>query len=158
MYEKVIVTGAGGFIGSHLCQRLLNLGVRSVVGIDNLRCGNWERVPKEVIRVERDIADNSFEEWLEIFNGSDALFHLAAEKYNSSKSTPEKLIDSNVTATERMFRAAGKADIKRAVFTSSLYAYGSMGPEIMSEANTPTPTTLYGASKLMGEGILRSSV
>ena len=156
MFRKIIVTGAAGFIGSHLCRELLNLGVETVVGIDNLRSGNWERVPEEVVRIERSIVDISLDEWLEIFTGSEAIFHLAAEKYNSSKSTPEKLIDSNVFATERMFRAAALTGIKRTVFTSSLYAYGSMGPEMMKEGDVPRPNTLYGASKLMGEGILRS--
>lgn len=156
MLRKTIVTGAAGFIGSHLCRELLNLGVESVIGVDNLRSGNWERVPEDVIRVERNITDISLDEWLEIFHGSEALFHLAAEKYNSSKSTPEKLIDGNVFAAERMFRAAALSGIKRTVFTSSLYAYGSMGPDIMKEVDVPRPNTLYGASKLMGEGILRS--
>jgi UDP-glucose 4-epimerase len=156
LFKKVIVTGAAGFIGSTLCQRLMNLGVEEIVGIDNLRSGDWSRVPTGVIRVNRDLNDISKNEWLDFFKNTDILFHLAAEKYNSSKSTPEKLLTTNINATELMFRSAAESRVRRTVFTSSLYAYGSMGPEIMQEEQVPTPNTLYGASKLMGEGILKS--
>jgi len=91
-----------------------------------------------------------------VLDGAEVVYHLAAEKYNSSKSTPERLLNANVIATERLVRASAVANIDRFVFTSSLYAYGSMGPKIMSEGDLPAPSTLYGASKLMGENTLRS--
>lgn len=154
--EKVVVTGAAGFIGSHLCRKLIEDGVTTVIGIDSLRSGDWARTPIEVVRDERDISDICLDEWMEILSNTDALFHLAAEKYNSSKSTPEKVLFANIVATERLVRAAALVGVRRTVFTSSLYAYGSMGPAIMDECDVPTPTTLYGASKVMGEGIFRA--
>lgn len=156
MLEKVVVTGAAGFIGGELCRRLIADGVPQVVGIDSLRSGDWSRTPGEVERVECDISDLGLTEWAEILDGAQVVYHLAAEKYNSSKSTPERLLNANVIATERLVRASAIANIDRFVFTSSLYAYGSMGPKIMSEGDFPAPSTLYGASKLMGENILRS--
>jgi UDP-glucose 4-epimerase len=156
VWAKVVVTGAAGFIGGHLCTRLLDSGVEQVVGVDSLRSGDWTRTPVDVVRDERDISDISVEEWSDILDGADVLFHLAAEKYNSSKSSPDKLMRANVFATEHLFRAAALVGVRRAVFTSSLYAYGSMGRESMVESQLPSPTTLYGASKLMGEHILQS--
>lgn len=156
MLTKVVVTGAAGFIGGQLCRRLIADGVPQVVGIDSLRSGDWSRTPGEVERVECDISDLGLTEWAEILDGAEVVYHLAAEKYNSSKSTPERLLNANVIATERLVRASAIANIGRFVFTSSLYAYGSMGPKIMSEGDLPAPSTLYGASKLMGENILRS--
>lgn len=150
-----LVTGAAGFIGGALCRRLHGYGEK-IVGVDNLRSGDWSRVPASVVRIERDISDISLEEWTTLLQGIDTVFHLAAEKYNSSKSTPSRLIAANVTATERLFRACAMVGVRRTVFTSSLYAYGSLGPEIMSETDRAEPITLYGASKLMGEGMLRS--
>ena len=156
MWKKVVVTGAAGFIGGHLCQDLATRGVTEIIGVDSLRSGDWSRTPISLVKIEKDISLIDEKEWDELLKGTDILFHLAAEKYNSSKTTPEKVMTVNVMATERLFRAAARAGITRTVFTSSLYAYGSMGPDKMFETDVAAPTTLYGASKLMGEGILRS--
>jgi UDP-glucose 4-epimerase len=83
------------------------------------------------------------------------VFHLAAEKYNSAKATPQKIIDVNISATRRLFEAAARSGQAKVVFTSSLYAYGSMGPAAMRESDLPAPTTAYGVSKLAGEHLLR---
>ena len=157
MTSKILVTGAAGFIGSHLCNRIAGDSSIQVIGIDNLRSGRWNRLVKETEKIEKDLCEYSLDEFVDLLQGVDILFHLAAEKYNSSKSTPERLISTNVLATERLFRAASIAKVKRTVFTSSLYAYGSMGPFVMDEMDVPAPNTLYGVSKVAGEGFLRSS-
>lgn len=154
--KKVLVTGAAGFIGSHLCDTLLENQEIQVIGIDNLRSGSWDRLNGDFVKIEKNLVEIGITQWLDILSQVDVVFHLAAEKYNSSKSTPERLLDSNVLATERLVRAAAASNVQRLVFTSSLYAYGTYGPQIMSEKDIPAPSTLYGASKLMGEGILRS--
>ena len=154
--KRVLVTGAAGFIGGHLCHRLIESGISEVIGVDNLRSGDWERTPPEVQKYEKDINEIEAAEWADLLEGVDVVFHLAAEKYNSSRSTPEKLLNTNVFATERLMRAGAIAGVRRMVFTSSLYAYGSMGPNVMTEQDVAQPSTLYGASKLMGEGIARS--
>ena len=156
MTSKILVTGAAGFIGSHLCNRIAGESSNQVIGIDNLRSGRWNRLADETIKIQKDLNDYSLEEFVDLLEGVDVLFHLAAEKYNSSKSTPERLIATNISTTERLFRAASIARVKRTVFTSSLYAYGSMGPIVMDELDVPAPNTLYGVSKLAGEGFLRS--
>jgi len=154
--RNVLVTGAAGFIGGHLCHELMRLNFGEIIGVDCLRSGTWDRTPDSVRRVEREISSISLDEWIELLSEVDVLFHLAAEKHNPSISTPQRLISTNVSATETVIRAAAIANVGRVVFTSSLYAYGSMGPDSMSEADVPRPTTLYGASKLMGEHILAS--
>ncbi len=66
------------------------------------------------------------------------------------------MIDTNITATRRLLTALGQLDrVPKLVFTSSLYAYGALGPTDMSEADLPAPTTDYGVSKLAGEHLLR---
>lgn len=154
--DRVLVTGAAGFIGSHLAHRLVDAGATSVIGVDNLRSGDWSRCPSSIKRIERDLNDISIADWIEILQDIDSIYHLAAEKYNSSKSTPEKLLNTNIIATERLFRAAARKGVRRVVFSSSLYAYGILGNGPMKESDIPGPSTLYGASKLAGEHMLRS--
>lgn len=156
MFQKVVITGVAGFIGSHLAHFLANQGAGEIIGIDSGRSGDWSRVPENINRNTNDLSDLSLIDLSKILKNVDVLFHLAAEKYNSSKSSPERLLMSNVIATERLFRAASLSHVRRTVFTSSLYAYGSAGPKIMKESDVSLPNTLYGATKLMGEHILRS--
>ena len=153
--RRATVTGAAGFIGSHLTRHLAGDLGTEVVGIDNERSGRWSRVGVPVERVHADLGQLSFDDMRTAMEGSDVLFHLAAEKYNSSKTTPEKVLETNVVATNRLFEAAAAAGVRRIVFTSSLYAYGGIGPDDMTESEPLAPTTLYGASKSMGEELLR---
>lgn len=152
---KYLVTGGAGFIGRHLVTDLINNG-SAVTVVDSGYTGQISLLPEGVELVKADIADISEEKWGELLTGVDVVFHLAARKYNTPGVTAEQIIDSNVTATWRLAEAASKAKVSKFVFTSSLYAYGSLGPKIMCEEDVPTPITLYGASKLMGENILRS--
>jgi UDP-glucose 4-epimerase len=65
------------------------------------------------------------------------------------------VVDVNISATQRLFDAAARVGAGKIVFTSSLYAYGALGPESMREEDLPAPTTMYGMSKVAGEHLLR---
>jgi UDP-glucose 4-epimerase len=149
-----VVTGAAGFIGCNLAERLVEQGW-AVRALDNERSGDWRRLAAPVERVERDLTSLTGDELLSLCDGAEALFHLAAEKHNSSKTTPQRTIEVNVQATQRLFDAAASVRVRKVVFTSSLYAYGSGGPDSMTEQDLPVPTTVYGASKVAGEHLLR---
>jgi UDP-glucose 4-epimerase len=151
---RALVTGAAGFIGSHLVTRLSDQGW-DVTGIDNERSGDWSRISVPCERIERDLAAMDMAELAMATAGVDVCFHLAAEKHNSSRSTPQRVIDVNISATRRLLEAAATSGVGKIVFTSSLYAYGSLGPAPMSEGDVPAPTTVYGTSKLAGEHLVR---
>jgi UDP-glucose 4-epimerase len=152
--RRALVTGAAGFIGSHLVARLSDLGWQ-VIGIDNERSGDWSRISVPCRRIERDLAAMNTSELAAAAAGAEVCFHLAAEKHNSSRTTPQRVIDVNISATRRVLEAAARSEVGKVVFTSSLYAYGSLGPAPMSERDLPAPTTVYGTSKLTGEHLLR---
>jgi len=149
-----VVTGAAGFIGSALTHRLAARG-QQIVGIDNERSGQWSRVEDVCVAIPRDLATMTVAELSEHLDGADVCYHLAAEKYNSSQTTPQRVIDVNITATHRLLEASARAGVRKVVFTSSLYAYGSLGPAPMKEDDLPRPTTTYGMSKVAGEHLLR---
>ena len=156
-YRRVLVTGAAGFIGSHLTNALLEVADCEVVGIDDLRAGDWSRVSGSVEKVTADITGLSRDDWSGLADGCSHIFHLAAEKYNSPNTSDETLLATNVSAMQRLIDGVCDLEDSRMVFTSSLYAYGSTGPEPMSEDDPLRPSTVYGASKAAGEHLLAAA-
>ena len=149
-----MVTGAAGFIGGRLAERLIRNQIE-VRGVDSLRSGDWSRFAGNGFRLTADLRTMTANELDELCLGAKVLFHIAAEKHNSAKEDPQQIIDVNISATRRLFDAAARVGVRKVVFTSSLYVYGSRGPEPMSEEQIPTPNTMYGLSKLAGEHLLR---
>ena len=152
---RVLITGGAGFIGRHLVDHVRGLGHEPVI-VDAGLTGRVAELPAGCTLVERDIATLTGPAWDDLLVDCDLVFHLAARKYNTPGVTSDELLDTNVTATWRLAEAAARAGVNRVVFTSSLYAYGALGPDVMRETDVPAPQTLYGASKLMGEHIFRT--
>jgi UDP-glucose 4-epimerase len=151
--KSALVTGAAGFIGSHLVEALHAADVR-VVGIDDERSGDWHRVSVPCTDIRRDLGTLTAAELDDLCCDADVLFHLAAEKHNAGRVDPQRIIDVNIDSTFRLFVAAARNHMEKVVFASSLYAYGSMGPAPMREVDVPHPRTMYGMSKLAGEHML----
>lgn len=151
--KKVLVTGGAGFIGSALANHLAKYN--SVVALDNLSAGDWSRCDGSYKKLICDLSTISEDELIELLTDCEILFHLAAVKLHNVSNTDYSIINSNILASNKLFRAAGKAGVSRVVFTSSLYANGSLGPTHMTEKDHEMPTTLYGASKLFSESDLR---
>ena len=156
---KYLVTGAAGFIGSHLTDALLARG-HEVVGLDNLlyRAGSFPRqtrVDRAVSRLIRGDLLDGFS-FAARSKGVDAVYHLAANAdIRGSLATPRTDLQQNTVATFEVLEAMRLAGITRIVFASSAAALGE--PEIFpTPENCPIPaqTSLYGASKMAGEGLV----
>lgn len=128
---------------------------KKVIAIDNLVSGNWERCSEQTIQIEADLSKLSVLELAELFSGCSEIYHLAAVKLHNERNTSDDVIVNNIVATDRIFEACGIAGVSKVFFASSLYAYGSMGPNAMKENDLCTPTTNYGLSKLWGENSIR---
>jgi UDP-glucose 4-epimerase len=151
---KYVITGGAGFIGSHLTEYILKVDHSAdIIVVDSLICGEKNRLSDKILLVQKSIQSLLPDEWDSIFFECDYVFHLAAMKYNTPGSNPSSIFESNIVATENIFASAARNNIKRVVFTSSLYAYGSLGPEIMTENDPLQPITHYGMSKVAGENI-----
>ena len=152
----VVVTGGCGFIGSHLVGALRAAGARRIVVVDSMRYGDPANLGASpgVELVKHEIGFDPPARLAQALGGADYLFHLAAEKHNQSKDSPERVIASNVTGTLQLFEHACAAGVKKIVFTSSLYAYGRLRGEPFDESERCEPRTIYGISKLAGEHLL----
>src|SRR5262245_4876495 len=153
---RVLVTGAAGFIGSHLCRRLVAEG-HEVVGFDDLSEGdegsNLADVP-EARLVEGDVRDA--DAVADAAAGCEVIFHQAARKsVPRSVAEPEAFAEVNVGGTLNVLLAA--RDVGAAVvFASSSSVYGDQDAFPLREDLEPRPRSPYAATKLAGEGLARA--
>ncbi len=146
---KVAVTGGAGFIGSHLSDQLaVN---NSVVVIDNFATGKKENLASspQIKILEGDVRDTQTLE--KAFEGIDVVFHLATHCVRLSLSDPRTNHEVNATGTLNALMAAQKNKVSRFVYCSSSEVYGNTQSGLLSEDSPKIPTTVYGASKLVGE-------
>jgi UDP-glucose 4-epimerase len=157
---KYFVTGAAGFIGSHLTDRLLADG-HNVVGYDNLSTGRIrfldDAAASPNFRFARgDLLDK--DALTRAMAGADFVFHLAANAdVRSGTEHPERDLDQNTIATFNVLEAMRANGCKRIGFSSTGSIYGE--PEIFptpEDAPFPLQTSLYGASKLAAEGMIQA--
>lgn len=158
--KHVLVTGGGGFVGSHVADQLLDRGARVTV-IDNFSTGYREFVPpRDGLRVvDADLLDPRREPGLDsAMRGVDFVFHLAANAdIKDNLKEPRKCIDQNVVATQNVLeamRAAGVRDIAFAS-TGSVYGEATVVPT-PEDAPFPIQTSIYATSKVAAEGLLTS--
>jgi UDP-glucuronate 4-epimerase len=154
---RILVTGAAGFIGSHVCEALLARG-DEVIGLDNFD-PFYARLVKERnlegLRrtagfrfVEADIVRDGLP-----LDGVSVVLHLAARPgVRPSLEDPASYSETNVTGTVRVFEAVRRAGIRRIVFGSSSSVYGDATPPPFAEdAPAAWPISPYAASKRAGE-------
>ena len=153
---RYFITGGAGFIGSHLADRLVKVG--RVTVYDNLSSGSLEFISHHLERgnfnfVEAYLLD--FSTLKQAIAGHDAVFHLAANPdVRTGIGTTDLDVKAGVIATYNVLEAMKQNQISKILFTSSSTVYGDTGVTPVSEDYGPLlPISLYGASKLSGEGL-----
>ncbi len=157
---RVFVTGAAGFIGSHMVDRLLSAG-HSVVGFDNLSTGQRQflesaRAHPQFTFHQADLLDRK--SLAEAMQGAELVVHFAANAdVRFGTEHPRKDLDQNTIATWNVLEAMREQGCNRIVFSSTGSVYGE--PKIFPTPETcafPIQTSLYGASKLAAEGLIQA--
>lgn len=155
---KCFVTGAAGFIGSNLVDRLLALG-HQVVGYDNFSTGQ-EQFLESALRhpafqlIRGEVLQ--FEDLARAMRGCELVFHLAANAdVRFGTEHPRRDLEQNAIATWNVLEAMRVGGIRRIAFSSTGSVYGE-APVIPTPEDCPFPvqTSLYGASKLAAEGMI----
>lgn len=156
---KVLVTGVAGFIGSHLAERLVELGFE-VVGIDCFTEYYSKKVKENNIRniidsprfliIRKNLLDVELKD---ILDDCDYVFHLAAqagvrESWGEDFSIYTR---NNVLATQKLLEACKDIKIKKFVYASSSSIYGDAPALLMKEDDNLRPISPYGVTKLAGE-------
>jgi UDP-glucose 4-epimerase len=155
---RYLVTGCAGFIGSTLTERLLSDG-HVVVGYDNFSTGqeSFLRAARGAANfrlVRGDVLDSAT--LTESMNGSEFVFHMAANAdVRFGTEHPRRDLEQNVIATHCVLEAMRKNGIDKIAFSSSGSVYGeSSAIPTPEDAPFPIQTSLYGASKAAGEGLI----
>ncbi len=155
---RIVVTGGAGFIGSNLVDYLLQRG-HDVVAFDNFSTGRREfletaRRSPAFSCVEGDTLDPPA--LVRAFTGADFVFHLAANAdVRHGTEQPRKDLEQNTLATFNVLEAMRAAGVRRLAFSSTGSIYGE--PNVFptpEDAPFPVQTSMYGASKLAGEGLI----
>jgi UDP-glucuronate 4-epimerase len=157
---KVLVTGAAGFIGSHLAERLTREG-HFVTGLDSLDPYYSVEFKKHTLEtltalgVNMQVGDLTKEDLNPILRDIEAVFHVAAQPGNSATVSFNQYMQNNLVATQKLVEAAGSSSALKAfinISTSSVYGFYATS----SEAAAPEPVSNYGVTKLAAEQLVLS--
>ena len=158
--KKVLVTGADGFIGSHLTEMLAGSGlhVRALAQYNSFNSWGWldhVNCKNDIEVVCGDVRDPHF--CKSICNGVDTVFHLAALiAIPYSYQAPDSYVDTNIRGTLNICQAARDRGVQRVIHTSTSEVYGSAQYVPIDEKHPLQPQSPYSASKIAADAMAMS--
>jgi len=152
---NILLTGGAGYIGSHICNTLVDLGY-NVTTIDNLSTGTVDLIPSKVEHVNCDISDKNAVTSLIKKNNFDVVMHLAAfTRVGESVKYPEKYQENNFEKAKIFIDLCLENDLKKFIFSSTGSVYGNLNKNInIKEDEVTNPINPYSESKLRFENYL----
>jgi len=159
-YQRALITGGAGLIGSHIADLLVRENLSEIVVLDDFSRGRLENLETAKVRsnlriVSGDIRDRDLVH--ELMQGVDVVFHQAAVRITQCAEDPRLALEVLADGTFNILEAAVRAGVKKVIAASSASIYG-----LAEEFPTPEShsgyhnRTLYGAAKMFNEGLLRS--
>jgi NAD dependent epimerase/dehydratase len=158
--RKVLVTGAGGFIGSHLTERLVQLGADTRALVHYRGDGTWGWLERSSARSQIQVAMGDVcdrESMRELFRDVDVVFHLAALiAIPYSYRAPSSYVRTNIEGTMNVLELAREAGTRRVVHTSTSECYGTARYVPIDEEHPLQGQSPYSASKIGADKIAES--
>lgn len=153
-YQKILITGSAGFIGSHLYDKIFSMGYE-VYGVDDLSGGFMRNVSQKKYFTKLDLRNR--EKTKRYINKlkPDIIFHLAADATEGrSQFTPFSAIDRNLLAYTNLLIPSIKNGLKKMILISSMSVYGKQQVPFREDM-IPQPEDIYGISKSAMEAVTR---
>jgi nucleoside-diphosphate-sugar epimerase len=160
LFDRVLITGGAGLIGSHIADRLVEAGASEIVILDDFSRGSLDNLRAAVaggrVRVvEGDVRDRAVVE--RAMEGVTLVFHEAGIRITQCAEKPRLANEVLVDGTFNVLEAAARVGVRKVVAASSASVYGLAETFPTAERHHPYANrTLYGAAKLFNEGLLRS--
>lgn len=157
--QNILVTGGAGFIGSNLVDELMKNPENQVIVVDDLSTGTEENINHHLQNpnfkfIRADV--RNYHKMESICKNVELIYHLAVQCVRMSIFNPDYVHEVNATGTLNMLKAAYKNNVGKFVYISSSEIYGTAKTVPMNEEHPTEPTTVYGASKLVGEHYTRA--
>lgn len=154
MKKRSIVTGGSGFIGSHIVDKLIDLGHEVLVIDDHsATCHEYFYSNSKATYYVTSITNSNIEK---LFEGVDYVFHLAAEaRIQPSFENPELTINTNVLGTANVLKYAAKHNVKKVIYSSTSSSYGLINAIPLSEDMPTDCLTPYSITKVAGENLCK---
>ncbi len=160
--KRVLVTGAGGFIGSHLTERLVELGADVCAFVRYNSRNDWgmiellpEKIKRKINVITGDIKDGDTMRW--VAKDIDIIFHLAALiPIPYSYFHPREVVETNIIGTLNILMAAKENNVERIIHTSTSETYGTAQYVPIDEKHPLQAQSPYSASKIGADKIAES--
>lgn len=149
--KKILIAGGAGFIGSHLCEKLLIENAEISV-FDNFYTGkidNLKNVKKDIQIITGNI--NNFEEISDAVRGNNIVIHQAFPYGVATRELDKQFVEDGAIGTYNVLRASVEHDIERVAYASTVAVYGRQQYTPIDENHPKNPFLPYGATKLLGE-------
>ena len=159
-YKSAIVTGGAGFIGSHICDALVNGGMKKVVSVDDYSAGKkinlaQLRGKSNFYDVKCDITDIKASKSLFKKYRPDIIFHNAASKKSVCLKSPMRDLEVNAGGALNLLMLSREFNVKKFIHASTGSVYGEAIYIPQDEKHPLNPVSFYGTSKLAGENYVK---
>ncbi len=152
--KKIFITGIAGFLGSHIADKMLDLG-HEVIGVDNLIGGYPDNVPEGATFIKFDL--RNLDGLHELMVGCDIVYHTACTAYEGlSVFSPSLIVENTTQIAVNTMTAAIQANVGRFVHCSSMARYGTQERTPFTEDMLCKPQDPYGIAKYAAELLLKN--
>lgn len=157
---RALVTGAGGFIGSHLTERLVELGAKTRALVHYRSDGSWGWLDRSPAKRDLEVVVGDIREQESVthaMNGMDIVFHLAALiAIPYSYQVPASFVQTNITGTMNVLQAARSVGVQRVIHTSTSEVYGTARAVPIPETHPLQAQSPYAASKIGADKLVEA--